>query len=413
MTRNFDDWLAAYIEYASNEYAPEHFTRWVGLSVLAAALERKVWLPEQGGYCNYPNLFVILAAGPGVGKSSAIRRGIPLLRGVKEKNPKLKIVEGVTTAAGLRKGPLKFCDTYPGMSGQENTFNSVYLVGREGSDSPLKNHGDDFRSMACHMYDCEEEYEFTTATDGVFRAVRPVMNMIVGTTFDFLGSVVDQNSVFGGLASRFTYVIEKEDKLSGEFMAPVAEELDEKRELGNAETRAKLIEDLVRIHRMYGGLRIDKGALVLGSKWFETFKDEYNSNESMRMKAISIRKRTLLKKLLTLFSVSRRDSMIITEDDARDAIELVEEVTKNNPYVMSQAIMANAESQHGTTQLILQTLKKKGGRMPKKALLGVMLSRGNGIDMINKTFEALIAAGHITCDLNGIVELFVDPDRNL
>lgn len=411
MSRNFEDFLSTYIDYARNEYAPEHFTRWVGLSVLAGALERKVWIQERGNYCNYPNLFVILSAGPGIGKSSAIKQGMPLLYGVQKANQKLKLLEGVTSAAGLRKDML-LADTFPGTS---EIFNSVYLIGREGSESPLKNHGDDFRSMACQMYDCEDSYQFNTAKDGRIKIARPVMNMIVGATFDFLGSVVDQNTVYGGLASRFTYVIEKKDKLTGNFFdLPVETDESKVVETGDVRVKEKLIEDLTQIHRMYGAIRVERGAIGLCEEWFKDFKDEFNSEESSRMKAINIRKRTLLKKLLIIISASRRSSLILREQDAADAIDLVEEVTKDNPYIMAQAAMAQIDTQHGTTQLLIQTLRDRGGKMAKKSLMGIALGKGNNIDMVNKTFEAILASGWATWDSSsGMVELTTNPDRHL
>lgn len=406
--RHFPDFLTAYVDYARNEYAPEHFTLWTGLSVLAGAVERKVWIQEGGGYKNYPNLFIVLVAGPGIGKSSAIRQGMPLLYAIKDTNPNLKIHEGVITSAALRKEMI-LCDTMPG--GGE-PFSSIFLCGREGSESPLKNHGDDFRSAACQMYDCEDCYQFSTAKDGKISIKNPVMNMIVGATFDFLGSVVDQNTVFGGLASRFTYVIEKDDKMKGDFFALDAAEAEA--ESGSAEVKAKLIHDLREIHNLCGKLRIERSVVKLCEEWFSSFKEEFNSMESARMKAINIRKRTLLKKLLILSSVSHNSSMIVTEADAVRAIDLVTEVTKDNPYIMSQAAVTQIDTQHGVTQLVIQTLKRHGGKSSKKNIYSAMISKGNDLSVFDTTINALIAAGWIKLDISsGIVELLIDPDRYL
>lgn len=402
--RNFPDFLTSYIDYAANEYAPRQFTEWTGLSVLAGAVERKVWIREQGDYRNYPNLFTILVAGPGIGKSSAIRQGMPLLYGVQKSNGKLKLIEGVVTAAGLRKDM-----NYYDMLNANDRFSSVFLIGREGSESPLKNHGDDFRSMACQMYDCEDTYQFTTAKDGKIIIDRPVMNMIVGATFDFLGSVVDQNTVYGGLASRFTYVIEKNDKLSGSFFAL---EEDNVPETGDSAVKVKLIEDLKEIHQLRGPLRIEREVVSLCEKWFESFKDDFNSTESSRMKAINIRQRTLLKKLLILSSVSRGSSMIVTAEDAKRSIALVESVTKDNPYIMAQAAVTQIDAQQGTTQFLAQVLKRNGNRMTKRALYSAALSHGNALDMVTRTFDFMLGSGWIRAD-GSDVELLIDPDRYL
>lgn len=408
MARNFSDWLTAYVNYARNEYAPEHFTLWTGLSVLAGALERKVWIPE-GNYANYPNLFVLLVSGPGIGKSSAIRQGTPLLYGVQEMNPHFRLLEGVTTAAGLREKLFVLTPT------AKQTGSSIFLVGREGSDSPLKNHGDDFRSMACSMYDCEDRYQFTLK-DRSFDIPKPVMNMIVGVTFDFLGSVIDQNSVFGGLASRFTYVIEKKNELKGSFFGAVeiAGEVPlEIKETGDPLVKARLTDDVKKIHQLSGSFRIKRDVISIVEKWHEDFKGEFNGMESERMRSLMIRKRTLVKKLLMLVSISEGDDLLITPEHAERAITLADEVTKDNPYVLSQSAISDIHGQRGTTQFIAQMIKRFGGKISRHKLQSLTLAQGNDVERLTKTVDYMVGSGWIKVHLDGSMELLVDPDRYL
>jgi hypothetical protein len=415
--RHFDNFLDGYMAYARNQYAPEQFTLWTGISIVAAALERKVWIPE-GNFCNYPNLFVLLTAGPGVGKTSAIRQGVSILYGMQERNPNFKIVEGVSSAAGLRE-IMKQLDNMPDGI---NQFSSVLMVGKEGSESALKNHGDDFRSAACAMYDCEERYQFTLK-DGQMMIPQPVMNMLVGTTFDFLGSVVDQNSVFGGLASRFTYILEKDSEMKGEFFQGVKFFDEEKKKEAEAaeaalskigfghseETKQKLIDDLYSIHKMYGAYRIKKEVMLIVRNWFEAFKKEFNETESERTKAMMIRKRTLLKKLLIIIAASRSNELVITSDHALEAIGLVDAATKDNPYIMSQALIANTDSQGGLNELIIQAIKKSGGSLHMSGLKRIIYANGNDVSKVAPTLELLIGSGIVTHDLKtGILHESLD-----
>lgn len=410
MARHFPDFLTAYCEYANSQYAPDKFTLWTGVSLIAGALERKVWLPEDG-FPNYPNLFVLLVGGPGVGKSSAIRRGLPLLREIQKSNHMFKIVEGITTAAGLRE-TMSITDTMPG--GDCNPFSSAYLVGSEGSDSALKNHGDDFRSMVCAMYDCNDLYELTLKEKHCL-IPQPVVNLLVGATFDFLGSVIDQNTVFGGLASRFTYVIEKESELTGDFFGQVAIEGEETEVNieGDPEMKKKLADDLFKIHRTYGPLRIKRDVIPLVNNWYREFKDMFNGLESERIKALTIRQRTLLKKLMIILAMSS-DSSTITPEHAGRAIDMTREVTKDNPYILSRSATVNLDDQRGTTILLLRALAQRGGKLPKKVLFSLALGNGNDVDRITKTFDYLLGINWVRLDTQtGIVELLVDPDRYL
>ena len=42
--RNFPNWLQAYCEYSQNTEAPERMRMWCGISAIAGALRRKVWI---------------------------------------------------------------------------------------------------------------------------------------------------------------------------------------------------------------------------------------------------------------------------------------------------------------------------------------------------------------------------------
>lgn len=417
MARNFDDFISAYCDYAQNQYAPENFTLWTGISVIAATLQRRVWTAERNDrnvpFFNYPNLFVLLTAAPGIGKSSAIGQGVPLLNALKEThNNKFLMMKGVTTAKGLRDHLIT--DTLP----DGRKFTPVFCVASEGSDSPLKNHGDDFRSAACKLYDCEEDsYEFTTGTSGKLKFPLPVMNMLIGVTFDFLGSVVDQNSVFGGLASRMTYVIEKNTAIKGDFYGniDITGEVDSEvtRETGDPRIKTQLVQDLIEMHKLYGGLTHDRNAIPVLAEWYEDFKKDFNNMESERMRSLLIRQRTLLKKLLIIIAISEGKGLAITKTHAEKAVKLVKDVTKDNPYILSQSATANVDTQKGTTQYIAQTLKKHGGKMNKNALRSATLAKGNSIDMLTKTFDYLRDTGWIKVDGEGTVHLLVDPDRYL
>lgn len=404
--RHFPDFLKAYIDYAANEYAPEQFTRWTGLSVLAGALERKVWIAERGEYLSYPNLFVLLVGGPGTGKSSAIKQGAPLLYSLQKINTNFKISEGVCTSKALRD-KMRYPDNIPGQADQ---FTSIYIIGSEGSDSPLKNHGDDFRSAACAMYDCGDLYQFSTGTDGAITIPQPCMNIIVGATYEFLSSVVDQESSEGGLASRFTYVIQKENELRGDFL-----DLEDgiPRETGNPETKRRLISDLQTIHRLVGTFRFEAAAVDLAKAWHHDLKEEFNSIESPRMKSLLVRKRTLFKKVMMLLSVSTSNDLSIRTSHVEETIPLVEEVTKDTSFVLVQAALGDKLSQNGTTQLISHLINKAGGKIHQTRLRAQALANGNGVDTISKTIDYMIGARWIDIDSAGNVKLLIDPDRHL
>ena len=82
MSRNYPDWLAAFQEYSSYGEAPKRMYFWTGVSTIAGALRRHVWV-DMGHFQWYPNLYVILVAPPGVvAKTTTADIGMDLLRQV-------------------------------------------------------------------------------------------------------------------------------------------------------------------------------------------------------------------------------------------------------------------------------------------------------------------------------------------
>ena len=81
-TRNYADWLKAYLKYAEATEAPQHMHFWSGVSAVAGALRRKVWI-DQAYFKWYPNFYIVLVAPPGiVSKSTTVGIAMDLLRKV-------------------------------------------------------------------------------------------------------------------------------------------------------------------------------------------------------------------------------------------------------------------------------------------------------------------------------------------
>src|SRR6516165_5851867 len=79
MPRRFPNWLKAYTSYTRDSESPTEFHFWTGVSVLAGALRRRVWI-DMKKFQWTPNFYVILVGPPGVAaKSTSISMGMSLL----------------------------------------------------------------------------------------------------------------------------------------------------------------------------------------------------------------------------------------------------------------------------------------------------------------------------------------------
>ena len=68
--RELSNWLDSYLEYTDNTESPISYHTWCGLSVIAGALQRKVYLQWGLAETIYPNLYVVL-----IGTSGRTRKG--------------------------------------------------------------------------------------------------------------------------------------------------------------------------------------------------------------------------------------------------------------------------------------------------------------------------------------------------
>lgn len=401
MKRNFPSFLNAFREYAKDDVIPDAYTTWSGLSLIAAALERKVWV-QSGKKITYPNIFILLVGHPGGGKSQAAGKVLPLVYGLQEKVgvSYFKLLQGVATAAGVCELMNTFTPTK-----EADLYSSLYYVEGEGSDSALKNHADDFRSLACTMYDCRDKYE-KTLRSGHYNIPKPVLNMLIGSTFDFLKNVIDQNSVMGGLASRCTYVIDEKE-------LPVSSGIDSEATAVNTEMINALTEDLHSIYQMEGRFRIQREAHALHEEWWGKHRKEIEDTESERLRSLLVRRPLLLQKAVMLYSASDRQDRSIVTEHMEKAIEAVDSVTKDCMRVISSAIIGNKNSYDAISQFIMRTLKRNDNHLDLAGLRRAFVGYGGDLSKLDPSVAVLSQAEMIKLDPHEGLTLLVDPDLYL
>ena len=83
MPRNFPNWLQGYLEYTKASESPTPFHFWTGVSTIAGALRRRVWIDQR--YFQWtPNFYIVLVGPAGVAaKSTSLRSGMKLLEKLK------------------------------------------------------------------------------------------------------------------------------------------------------------------------------------------------------------------------------------------------------------------------------------------------------------------------------------------
>lgn len=413
MSRNFPNFLKAYVEYASDGFCPPQFHLWTGLSIVAGALERKVWLEQHldhASIMHYPNIYALLVSHPAVGKTTAMERGMDLLEDMRAMfNPNFKIIPNQITEPALVDA-MKIRDEIKIGPSLFAFHSSGFFYASEASASALQNLYGEFTSTLTAFYDCPKWFRKKTKGEKEMTELPNVcFNVLAGSTFNYLKSLVNEESVMGGFASRIIYVICRDRLVRKSKWAP-ARKLDhtDKREM-----RDKLIEDLNAIHSLVGKFTPNQEFVDAWEADQPEFDRYLISLDSPRMESLMARKFTNLMKVCMLLSVCESDSLVLTKQHWEKAKTIMDEVTKDNPMILSQAMIADRTSQSGLYQLIGQTLKKNGGEMTMMDLRRAIASNGNRANESKDSIDFLIGSGVIALEGSDRVRLVVDPDTQL
>ncbi len=80
--RRLNDWVSGYIEYSQETESPLSYHVWTGISLLAAALQRRVYI-RWGYEVLYPNMYIVLVGPSGkCRKGSAMNLGKDIITGL-------------------------------------------------------------------------------------------------------------------------------------------------------------------------------------------------------------------------------------------------------------------------------------------------------------------------------------------
>jgi hypothetical protein len=405
MSRHFPDWLEAYENYARDAYCPDAFHRWTGLSVLSGALERKVWL-KNGKITFFPNIFVFLVTYAGVGKTTALVRGTDLLERLKEEiNPEFKIIDDQVTEPAFVK-LMSITQAMQLSATQVLQHSSGFFHASEASSSALQNTHGNFIATVTGFYDCPRVFRKTTLSGGSLEFRNVCFSMLAGATFDYLKNLVNETSVMGGFASRVMYVVNKERMIREPKWGASSFE--------DTETQDKLFQDLCEIHRLQGHFTPSPGFV----KAWEDFQPESDrlliGLNSPRLESLAARRSNHVTKVAMLLSIAESNNLNLERRHWDRALEYVEDVMKDNAFILSQGAMADKMSQSGITQTIGHILKKNGGKLQMTMLKRFAMSGGSPVDNITKTIDYMLSAAWIKYDTSsGLVELLVDPDGYL
>lgn len=323
--RRLKDWLPAFLAYASHTESPKHMHFWAGVSAIAGALRRKVWI-DQFYFRWSPNFFIIFVAPPGiVSKSTTADIAMDLLREV----PGIKFGPDVVTWPALVSAFAAAGESF--QLGEEwHPMSPLTMVASELGN--LINPQDrDMINLYINLWDGRKTLEKTTKMSGNDVVEAPWINLLGCTTPHWIADNMPAATVGGGFTSRCVFVYaDKKERFVPYPKFAIRHDQDQQ--------KADLIHDLEHISmNICGEYEMTQEAVVWGSAWYEhLWKHRPEHLNDDRLDGYIARKQTHMHKLAMIIAASQRDALIITDGDLMLADQMLTSAESDLEKVFSR-----------------------------------------------------------------------------
>jgi Protein of unknown function (DUF3987) len=326
-SRHFPDWLQAFVKFASYGEAPTKMYFWTGVSTIAGALRRRVWI-DQKYFQWVPNNYIILVAPPGiVSKSTTASIGMSILKEVPGVNfgPDVvtwqKLVEDMAKSAEMVYWPEK--EVYLPMS--------CVTISSSEFGTLLDPNNREMVDVLVSLWDGQPgAFKKATKTSGSDSIENPWINIIACTTPSWIAGNFPEYMIGGGFTSRclFIYADKKRQLVPypADFVPP-----------DFAETRAHLIADLERISTLVGEYHLSPEAKTWGTTWYENhYKTKHEHLSPEQFGGYLARKQTHIHKLAMILTAARSDELLILPETLEFSSKLIDALEDDMPKVFGK-----------------------------------------------------------------------------
>jgi|SRR5215813_1203889 len=316
MARLFSNWLKAYCQFTAPSEAPLDFHFWTGVSTIAGALRRCVWI-DQRLFKWTPNFYIIFVGPPGiVAKSTTLNIGFSLLRQV----PGIHFGPDSMTWHGLAKRFELAFEYRLYKNGAKNDKLAMSPLTCSVSELGTFLRPDDkgLVSFLTDVWDGKERpFDHTTKDSGEITIENPWLNVIGATTPMWMQNNFPASLLAEGIGSRVIFVYGDSKRHLTAYPSRTINAQD------YAAEEQKLITDLKEIAKLVGEYKLTNEAFKWGDDWYKRPKAPNAILASSRYGGYLARKQTHLHKLAMILAAAQRDDLTITEGDLEEAEQIL------------------------------------------------------------------------------------------
>lgn len=413
---NQDRW--AY--YMKDCQSPQIFLDWGYYSLIASALQRKVWTGDIRKPL-FPNLYVILCGAPGIGKGLVIseiakilryhKLGAPTESGTntidmgnfreqtKRKGKQIDLTKeqylipigpDATTYQRLVEIMAKSCRVLykakPGETAKDIYRHSSLTICLEELSSMFRKHMEDLVNFLLVAYDCGD-YRYESISRDEDQINSCCLNMLGGTTPTFIKRVFGDELLTDGFSSRTVFA----HALSNRFMR-LRPPIFEQHQIDEYERLLVHVKDLANL---YGPVKFTDEAEKFLEYWWCNEHPVKRANNSPKLIAYYARKNIHVQKLAMILNFSDSLNMEVGIEHCKKALAILEATEKQMHFAVT---LDNKNPLNGVAHEIYNFLLKEGPKLRKELLLVFYGELPKGEDDLKACISFLMQAGKIVVD---------------
>lgn len=311
MPRRLKNWIDSFLTYTEGKGSPRLYRLWSAIFVIGAICERKVWLTTAKGKL-YPNQYILLVGGAGIGKSLCTNIVYDLLNEIRTPETPFHIAPTSVTKASLidRLDEADRRIIRPMESPAVVSFNSLTIVPNEFGVF-LPSWEGDFMSSLTDLWDCKHYSESRRTAKINIDIPNAQLNMFSATTPVYLTNLLPEGAWEQGFMSRMLIVF------SGEIIHTDLFDFDFL-EGGNADYQ-NLVHDLREMYKTFGEFTVTDEAKLAINEWSKQGGPPMPDHP--KLTSYCARRAAHLLKLCMVASMASDSERIITLDHFAEALD--------------------------------------------------------------------------------------------
>jgi len=359
--RLLSNWIESYLHFTRHDESPEQFHRWTAYTILAAAVNRNIWMSTRGYYKLFPNLYVLFIGPSGVGKSSSSGIGVEVLR---ETTLKVNIYKDFITPPALMEFMSRSSVSTEFQFGGKTVITQktpLLLYASElGNLLSIRSGIRELTLLLTELFNKQGDHEDTTNKRGTIKIKKPSVTFFACCFPEWIEEELVSISLRSGFLGRMLVVTgnAKRHRSSSIKLTPQDMTL-----------RKALIHDLEIIGALYGEFKWSPDAETMWDTWYNDQPMDMSS-DGMEIAGFGSRREQFAQRLAMLTAVGRGNDPIIEVSDLKTGIGMVSYCERNIKK------MGSSSDEYKTTAKVKKNLTTFCKHVPHTEIdLGLLMKR--------------------------------------